>query len=95
MSRNDGNASWVSPRSYYYYYFYNSSYYYNESAGFDSLLLNAKMLADEDDREAYLEYVIEGVTLTVVSCLGLVGNCMSFLALANVSIGKPFANLLR
>ena len=71
-------------------------YYYNESElELDTSRVGlAKLLADEA-REAYIEYAIEGISLTVVSCLGLIGNCSSILALTNISIGKTFANLLR
>ncbi len=49
----------------------------------------------EDSGEAFVEYAVEGVALTAVSFLGLVGNCSSILALANISVGRTFANLLR
>ena len=60
-------------------YYLNSSHYLN---------------ADEALADLLAELLIEGVALTAVSCLGFVGNCASFLPLANVRLGS-FARLLR
>ncbi len=84
------NGSAAEDEDNYYYYFDEK----NGSAAIASLFLNAKLIADEARREAYVEFAVEGVALTVVSCLGLIGNATSFLALANVHLGS-FANLLR
>lgn len=48
-----------------------------------------------DLQEANFKYITEGVILTIVSSLGLIGNVMSIFVLMRASIQGSFSKLLR
>ena len=52
-------------------------------------------LFSDAEVEARFEYLTEGVILTIVSCVGLIGNVMSIFVLMRVSVRGSFSVLLR
>ena len=51
-------------------------------------------MSSDDTLLATITFLVEGVLLLLVACVGLVGNILSFMVLSTQGLQKTFHNLL-